>query len=227
MPRRITLLAVLALLISSCDQQAQTYPTALPTLVPDQVPTLLLPTLPSEATPSASPVVVATMSPSPVPAASPAATSKSLQDDTLGIRFEYPANWEVLARAADAPPGVTLRAPPFGPGPEPIIFAITVDVVTPDSTSVRAEVDQQLAQIPTEIKGNVQRRDVTVGGETAEEVIGLPSRSGAVETFVVHSGKLFLIILQPYDPANSLLSPGLEGARAAYDRVISSWQFLR
>src|SRR5207247_4175794 len=107
---------------------------------------------------------------------------KTLADRNLGISFEYAADWTNLPRAPEAPSGVTLRAPPVGNGPEPIIFAITVDVGPSKAKTVSEVIDENIASMPADARGLIQRQPLTVAGEPAEQVIGLPSRSGDIET---------------------------------------------
>lgn len=147
-------------------------------------------------------------------------------DDKLGIAFDYPGGWSILPHTSDDPPGMTFHGPGLGAGPEPIIFAVTVDIQPVVESTVQAVVDEQMGQVPPELKGGIKRKTLTVGGEPAAEVIGLPSLGGAVETFVLHKGQLYLVILQPYDEANSSLAPYLAQARSEYDVVIRSWKFL-
>lgn len=152
---------------------------------------------------------------------------KAFSDPGLGILFMYPLDWDNLPRASDEPPGVTLHGPPMGQGTEPIIFAITIDVQPESENSVHDVVDQQLAQVPADLRSGIRRRLLSVGGEPAEEVLDLPSQAGAVETFVLRKGQLYLIILQPYDESNEFLAPYLAQARSVYDRLLSSWKFLK
>ncbi len=203
---------------------------SMPTLTPENpaavlveptptVPTVTLPspTLLEEATPT--PEVLATNTPAPE------GQSRTLSDPNLGIRFDYPSDWQPLDRPADQLPGVSLRGPAVGTGPEPIIFAISVEAQPAGQESVKDVVDEQLAQVPAEMRARIQRKTMMVGGQAAEQVLGLPSKAGAVETFVLYRGRVFLAILQPYDPFNSLLNPYLNNARAVYDGVLASWKF--
>lgn len=146
-------------------------------------------------------------------------------DRTEGVTFLYPPGWEILAASPDDPPGVTLHGPPLGEGPEPIIFAITVEVETVGESSVKEIIDQQLDQVPADLRSGIVRRDLSVGGEPGEQVIGLPSRAGAIETCVVRRGKLYLVILQPYDEGNESLLPYLSSVREVYGGLLSSWKW--
>jgi hypothetical protein len=152
---------------------------------------------------------------------------KEFVDQVLGVAFSYPPDWENLLRSPDEPSGVTLHGPGLGQGPEPIIFSITIDVQPEPEKALGPIVEQQLAQVPNDLRGGIRRRSLKVGGELAEEVIGLPSISGAVETFVLHNGQVYLIILQPYDESNESLVPYLPPARSVYDGVLASWKFLK
>jgi hypothetical protein len=151
---------------------------------------------------------------------------RTFSDETIGVSAVYPPNWEMLPRTPDDPPGFTLHGPPLGNGPEPIIFAITVEAEPVNGSTVDQIVDQQLEQVPAGLSGRIARRTVVVGGQRADQVIGLPSQGGALETFVIHRGRLFLIILQPYDESNESLQPYLPQVRSLYGDFISSWEFL-
>jgi hypothetical protein len=178
---------------------------------PPQPPTIVL----TETSPTLSPQTV-----------SPP-RGKEFVDQVLGISFSYPPDWENLLRSPDEPSGLTLHGPGLGQGPEPIIFSITIDVQTEPEKALGVIVEQQLAQVPNDLRGGIRRRSLKAGGELAEEVIGLPSISGAVETFVLHNGQIYLIILQPYDESNESLVPYLPQARSVYDGVLASWKFLK
>ncbi len=153
--------------------------------------------------------------------------TQTFSDDKLGFSFNYPTAWTLLQRAPDAPPGVTLRGPSVGQGTEPIIFAITIDVQPSNGDSVKTIVDQQLSQVPKDLQGGISREPVVVGGAPGEEVIGLPSQSGAIESFITNGDQVFVVILQPYDPGNAVLLPYLSGARTAYNTILNSWQWLK
>jgi hypothetical protein len=229
---KAVLLFILPLLLVSCQSVVR---TPSPEAPPAAVTSISTPTLVHEAasatiiqstvSPSAT-VVESTVSPTaPALIITPAAGSL-FSDPAIGISFIYPQGWEILPRAPDDPPGMTLHAPAVGAGPEPIIFAITLVIDPVAEKSVKEVVDQQLGQIPSDLQGGVERKSTTVGGETAEEVTGLPSQQGALETFVLHGGQLFLIILQPYDLTNESLLPYLPQMRSAYGSLLSSWKFL-
>ncbi len=186
-----------------------------------QPPVLVSPTVKASGSGSATATMPARPSPTAVQAG-----GRAYSDPALGISFTYPSNWEILPRSPESPAGVTLHAPPQGSGPEPVIFAITVDEQTSSENSLDAVVEQQLAQVPEELRSGIEQRSLTVGGEPGEEIIGLPSQAGALETLVLHKGQLYLIILQPYDENNDSLRPLLAAAKAAYDQVLSTFKFL-
>ncbi len=219
---KIAPLFLIAIIFAACASMA---PTA--TLAPQPTATLAYAGI-TAAPPTQSPTLDAievkpTSSPQPLTTNS----VKLLSDRNLGISFAYPSNWEYLLRAPEEPAGVTLHGPALGQGPEPIIFAITVDVEPDTATSVGDIVGQQLAQVPADLRGGIRHRSLNVAGEPAEELIGLPSLSGAIETFILHKGQLYLIILQPYDEGNESLMPFLAQARSVYDGLLSSWKFLK
>ncbi|MGB8643759.1 MAG: hypothetical protein WCF84_00850 [Anaerolineae bacterium] len=188
----------------------------LPTLVPDE-----------------SPVATATDQAPPPPSISvpgtPAVSGarQTFLDDKLGLAFDYLSDWTLLPRDPDALPGVTLRGPAVGQGPEPIIFAITVDVLSVQAGPLTTVVDAQLAQVPKDLQTGIKRTPLTLGNHPAEQITGLPSQAGAIETFVQNQGQVFLIILQPFDPSNRMLAPYLPDARRAYDTVLETWRWTR
>jgi hypothetical protein len=193
---------------------------------PTSIAVLTQPTS-TQVLPAPTPMIIpSTVPPPPTQSATPVA-GPAYSDSGLGISFTYPREWEILPRTPDDPPGLTLHAPPVGEGPEPIIFAITIVIDPVSERSVKDIVDQQMAQVPADLAGGIKRKPANLGGETAEEVIGLPSQEGAVETFVLHGGQLFLIILQPYDETNESLRSYLPQMRTAYDSLLSSWKFLK
>lgn len=201
------------------------------------IPATLAPTLASApiAGPSASPtasvlpatILVATGTPGSRPASISSNGHLHFADENLGISFDYPGDWSILPRAPDALQELTLHGPPLGEGPEPIIFAITLDIQPVTEATVREIVDQQMAQVPTDLQGGIGRKSSRVGGEPAEEIVGLPSLGGAIETFILHKGQLYLVVLQPYDESNTSLSPYLSRVRSEYDALMDSWKFLR
>ncbi len=215
-----TLLVLLLCSLVACDRATPTLTLA--PLSPNSTQPLRTSPPPANATA----VATQPFPTAPKPAVPPP-NGKTFSDPALGLSFIYPPDWEILPRAADAPPGVTLHAPPLGTGPEPFIFTISVDVQPATEDSAKTIVDEQLAQVPSDLQGGIRRRTLTVGGTPAEEVIGLPSQAGAIETFVLHNGQAYLVILEPYDETNQSLAPYLSQARVAYDGVLASYAFLK
>ena len=213
---------------------SQATPTSIPSVsAPTQPATVPGPTQPA---PTPPPTVTAQLAPHAAgtatrsiptarPPSSPLPNGKTFSDPALGVSFIYPPDWENLPRAADALPGVSLHGPPLGNGPEPFIFIISVEVQPATEASVGAVVDEEVAQAPSNLQGGIQRRTLTVGGTPAEEVIGLPSQAGAIETFVLHSGSLYIVYLQPYDETNRSLAPFLSQVRAVYNGILASFKF--
>ncbi len=217
------LIFCVALVLAGCSGATST-PTANP------APSGTIPT----SVPEASPLAVTTPAPGqPTEVTDSAggtaepATQKKFSDQAFPFTFVYPVTWTLLERAPDAPTGVTLRGPAVGEGPEPIIFAITVEVQPAKGQTVKGVVDEQLAQVPKAQQANIKRTQVKVGDLEGEQVIGLPSRSGAIETFVENEDQVFLIMLQPYDPSNGQLARYLIDARSVYDYIIATWQWTR
>lgn len=224
-------LVSVAFLLPACAPFAQKATTApLPTVAvfsPTTAQGLLT------STPTSVPKASAPSPPLVQPMPTPTATDQgtltprdlAFSDPSIGISFNYPPDWGVLPQAPDDPLGVTIHGPSLGEGPEPIIFAITISVEPASEKSVKEIVDQQLKQVPGDLRGSIKRSSLSVGREPAEQVVGLPSREGAIETFVLHGGRLCLIILQPYDEANESLLPYLIQARQIYSGLLSSLKF--
>jgi len=87
--------------------------------------------------------------------------------------------------------------------------------------------DQQVAGLPENVRTGIKRSSLIVGGEPAEQVVGLPSQAGDIETFVVHNNQLYHIVLEPYDERNDSLKPYLAQVRTVYDGVLVSLKFLK
>ncbi len=241
--RMKAILVLAAVIVTSCAPATPNavQPTATFQILPTQVPTIEPTPLPAPATSLPAPTqasptqlqptrVLATLAPTQAPAPpQPKNPPQALSyvDQNLGIAFMYPPEWENLPRASDAPAGVTLRGPIVGEGPEPIIFAMLVEMGPANEKSVKDVLDKQVAALPENVRGGVQRTSLTLGGEAAEQVTGLPSRSGDIETFVLHNSTLYDILLEPYDVNNPSLKPYLDQVRAAYKVVLSSFRFLK
>jgi hypothetical protein len=228
---KATTLLLIALLLEACATSMPA-PTQMPMPITSSTARRSVVSAPTGAATIAQDVTLPTASapvglPTPrAPVATPT-KARTLSDQTIGVSAAYPPDWEILPRAPDDPPGLTLHGPSLGEGPEPIIFAITVEVEPVTEKSVRDIVNQQLEQVPSDLRGEITRRSLNVGGEPADQVIGLPSQGGALETFVLHGGQLFLIILQPYDESNESLVPYLAQVRSVYGDFLSSWKFLK
>ncbi len=219
---RAVIVPLIMILLAACTSTGLT-PTQVPLPTADVTELIKATGIPRQTVTTVPAAVGSVATPQPV---SPTA-SKNFSDPNLGVFFTYPLDWDNLPRASDEPAGVTLHGPPMGQGTEPIIFAITIDVEPESEKSVHDIVEQQLAQVPADLRDGIRRRSLSVGGEAAEEVIDLPSQSGAVETFVLHNAQLYLIILQPYDESNDFLVPYLAQVRSVYNNLLSSWKFLK
>jgi hypothetical protein len=148
-------------------------------------------------------------------------------DEKLGVSFTFPSEWQQLARAPDAPEGITIHGPPLAPEPEPIIFAITVESRPVGQVQVKDLIEQQIADLPENIRSGIKRISLTVGSEMAEQVVGLPSEAGDIETFVIHSNQLYHVVLVPYDERNDSLKPYLAEVKSVYDALLDSLKFLK
>lgn len=210
-------------------------PVAMPVATDRPVPTIsatknsdiIVSPVPTE---SPKPNVERTVQVTPAPTAAPTLTptsSLNFYDQALGVTFNYPRDWEILPRGTDEPPGVTVSAPGVGEGPEPIIFAVTIDVEPAPENSVKEIVDQQLEQVPIGLRSGIKRIQLTIDSVPAEEVIGLPAQEGAIATFILYKGRVYLVVLQPYDESNVSLVPFLPEKKAQYGDLISSWRFLK
>jgi hypothetical protein len=70
---------------------------------------------------------------------------------------------------------------------------------------------------------NVAPQDITVGGEPAVMVDGLPGQDVTRKVFVVHGGMAYQLAFTPADPNMD----GYDSLMALYDAVIGSFNFLR
>ena len=195
---------------------------------PDHIPELTPTTLPG----TTQRPVIRNSEPSRVPDSKVPSTDvsvtdlQSFQDASMGVQFSFPSDWETLPRDPNAPSGVALHSPPVGDNPEPIIFTLVVESRPDSDISVHTSVDREIALLSQAAKKRVARKRISVGGEEAELVTGLPSEGGAAETFVIHNGQLFHFVLQPYDRSNSSLAPFLPKMKAIYDDLLQSVKFL-
>lgn len=177
------------------------------------------------------PSIIQTIEPSGVLTAGPSTLEpivelQTFQDDKLGVEFEYPSDWETLPRDSDAPPGVALHAPPAGDNPEPIIFTVNVEARPASDRSVHDAVDHEIKRLSQSAKKRVVRTMTRLGGEDAEQLTGLPSKGGSVETFILHNGRLYHFVLEPYDESNTSLQPFLPKMKSIYEGLLQSVTFL-
>jgi hypothetical protein len=166
--------------------------------------------------------------------AQPAVTSTASQEvaagalipytsDELGLALAFPAGWRI-SKADFGPFAITLRGPPHGEEPEPLeaMLTITVQPATAD-TSLDALAESELARYP-DLQPQARRSEIMLGGEPAIVLDGLPGRFSNRQAFVQHGGRLYHIVVLPYD------DPGLVDLQAEaetiWQAVTETWQFL-
>jgi hypothetical protein len=166
----------------------------------------------------AQPAVTATASPEDAADALIPYTS-----DELGLALAVPTGWRIV-EADFGPPAITLRGPPHGAEPEPpeATLAITVQPA-PADTSLDAWGESELARYP-DLEPQVRRSEIMLGGEPAVVFDGLPGRFSNRQAFVRHGGKLYHIVVLPYDDP-ALVDLQAE-AEAIWQAVTETWQFL-
>ena len=142
------------------------------------------------------------------------------RSEELGLALDYLPGWRVV----DSPQGVTFRGPPHGSGPEPPEAWLSINVrPAPADASLDQVVEAQLARYP-DLASQIRRSEITLGGEPAAVLDGMPGRHTNRQIYVLHDDKLYEIIVTPIDDPNFAdLQPEAE---AIWQAVVDSWQFL-
>lgn len=143
--------------------------------------------------------------------------------DELGMALAVPAGWRVV-EADFGPPAITLRGPAHGAEPEPLEATLTITVLPASSdTTLDVWVESELARYP-DLKPQVRRSEIMLSGEAAVVLDGLPGRFSNRQAFVQHGGRLYHIVVLPYDDP-ALVDLQAE-AEAIWRAVTETWQFL-
>jgi hypothetical protein len=143
--------------------------------------------------------------------------------DEPSLALAVPAGWRIV-EADFGPPAITLRGPPHGAEPEPLEATLTITVLPASSdTILDAWVESELARYP-DLKPQVRRSEIMLSGEPAVVLDGLPGRFSNRQAFVQHGGRLYHIVVLPYDDP-ALVDLQAE-AEAIWRAVTETWQFL-
>jgi len=102
-------------------------------------------------------------------------------------------------RIEESPQGIGFRGPPHGSGPEPLKARLSILVKQAAvGTSLDNVVAAQLAQYP-DLASQIRRNDIPLGGETAAVLEVMPGQFSNRQAFVLHEGRLYQIMVMPYD----------------------------
>jgi hypothetical protein len=143
--------------------------------------------------------------------------------DELGLALAIPAGWRV-AQADFGPPAITLRGPSHGAGPEPLEATLTITVLpAPADASLDAWVESELARYPG-LEPEARRSEIMLDGKPTAVLDGLPGRFSNRQAFAQHGGRLYHIVVLPYDDP-ALVDLQAE-TKAIWRAVTETWRFL-
>lgn len=145
--------------------------------------------------------------------------------EELGLALAFPSGW----RIEESPQGIGFRGPSHGSGPTPLEARLSI-LVKPAAagTSLDDVVAAQLAQYP-DLASQIDRTDITLGGETAAVLEVMPGQFSNRQAFVLHGGRLYQILVMPYDTTpwdNAVFDEMQAEGEAIWQAVVDSWQFL-
>lgn len=118
---------------------------------------------------------------------------------------------------------VGFYGPPLDQSVEPVAAGLFVVIEGPaNGATLREVVDRALQSLPADL--TITRRTLTLGGEEAEMVEGLPGRTGSQQVFVLHGGLVYRLSFYPVDPN----FPGVTSDVAVlWAAVTNSFQFMK
>ena len=106
----------------------------------------------------------------------------------------------------------------------PLEATLTITVLpAPADTSLDAWAESELARYP-DLQPQARRSEIMLGGKPAVVLDGLPGRFSNRQAFVQHGGRLYHIVVLPYDDP-ALVDLQAE-AEAIWRAVTETWQFL-
>jgi hypothetical protein len=112
-----------------------------------------------------------------------------------GYCLALPQEFALLPQADGS---LSMAGPALDQGPEPARASLAVTVKPAAGQTLRQIVDDYVDQLPpTEIP--VKQTELSLGGEPAIRLDGVPSRNGTTEIMAVHNDTLYDLVFQP-DP---------------------------
>jgi hypothetical protein len=117
---------------------------------------------------------------------------------------------------------VNFYGPPLDQSIEPLFAALSLQVDGPAGGLALTEV-VDLFVTANALGQPVTRREITLGGEPAEVVEGLPGRTLNWQAFVIHNDEVYHLSLYPKDPAFPQTEPD---AQAVWLAVETTFTFL-
>lgn len=178
--------------------------------------------------PVVTPTVTATATaPDSVPAQSAAIPATCRPTDELSSFIEpngyYCLRYPNYFRIGDQRENhVGFYGPPLDQSSEPIAAGLFVEIKGPaNGASLQDIVDQVLPPLANDIP--ITRRTLTLGGEPAELIEGLPGQTGSQQLFMLHAGLVYHFTFYPVDPNFPQVTSDLAVLWAA---VTNSFQFM-
>jgi hypothetical protein len=117
---------------------------------------------------------------------------------------------------------VNFYGPPLDQSIEPVFAALSIQVLGPaEGQSLTAVVDAYVAE--NSLGQPVTRRAITLGGEPAEGIEGLPGRFLTWQALLIHADVIYQVSLFPKDPALPQAEPD---AQAIWQAVEMTFTFF-
>lgn len=138
-------------------------------------------------------------------------TEELFSSDRLGLCFYYPQGYTPIPYN-DA---VEIVAPNVGPGDEAGLFWL--EISDPQNRSAEEVAEQELNYVAGLSPG---RWTVTLGGEQALVLDGMPGQNLVRRVYIVHQQTLYILTFSPTRSENRVASDQME---ALYAAVTSSW----
>lgn len=186
-----------------------------------------------------------TSAPSPAAPQTPAATATALEKRTLssldcsrgdpdatrelssaedGYCLRYPANMKLYQHDSGVH-GVTLSYRPEGSTvPEPPEVSLTLETRPAAGRTLDQVMQEALAPYPADLTAQVTRTNITLGGQPAVVIDGLPGITANRQAWIVSNERLYYLVLSPYnDPNFPTLQPS---AQATWDMLAATLTFF-
>ncbi len=141
-------------------------------------------------------------------------------DPDLGLCFALPLDFALSANGG----GTQIAGPPLGPGPEPLMATLDIERRPAEGKDVATLVDDYLAELPA-TGTEVQRTEVTLGGDPAIILEPVPGRLASRQIAVVHGpGDFYILSVGPTfrDTAEDQWTDEMRQAQAQADELFET-----